>query len=313
MAIERVISDRTTVETSLRDACAILASARRIAFPAREANELLAALLEVPRSWSSLNPDEPLDTLSRDALLLAATRRAAGAPLAYAVGCAAFRHLTLDVDERVLIPRPETEVLVDAVLRLAGTGGTAVDVGTGSGCVALSLSSEGRFDRVIGTDVSLDAIAVARRNAALCSASLRAPVEFRHGSLLDPLGSERATVVVSNPPYIANDEAVHLPRDVRDWEPPVALYSPRDGMAITARLVRQASDVLEDGGVLALEVDCRRASLIAETVSAQGTYTEVAVMLDLTGRERIVVARRLPRDQRLTTDNTRTTSGTRST
>lgn len=296
MGIERpVIATRTTVGSVLREASTVLGASRRIISPARDASELLAALLEVPRSWPSLNPDEPLDLLSRDALMLAASRRAAGAPLAYAVGCAAFRHLTLDVDERVLIPRPETEVLVDSVLGLARAGGLAVDVGTGSGCIALSLSSEGRFDRVIGTDVSLDAIAVARRNAALCSASLRAPVEFRHGSLLDPVRGERASVVVSNPPYIANDEAAQLPRDVRDWEPPLALYSPNDGMAISARLVRQASDVLEDEGLLALEVDCRRASLVAEAVAAHGAYDEVAVMLDLTGRERFVVARRIPR------------------
>lgn len=293
MATEQgTAAGRSTVESVLREATSILGAGRGISAAAREASELLAALLEVPRSWPSLNSEEPLDALYRVALMSAAARRAAGAPLQYAVGCAAFRHLTLDVDERVLIPRPETEVLVDAVLRLARAGGTAVDVGTGSGCIALALASEGRFDRVIATDISLDAIAVAKRNVAGCRSLLRAPVEVRHGSLLDPVRGERVSAVVSNPPYIANDEAGQLPRDVRDWEPPLALFSANGGMAISARLVRQASDVLEDEGLLALEVDCRRASLVAEAVAAQGTYADIAVLLDLTGRERFVVARR---------------------
>jgi release factor glutamine methyltransferase len=285
-----------TVGTVLREAAALLDGARMIVSPAREATELLSALLEQPRSWPASHRDELLDDATRDALLTAATRRASGAPLAYAVGCAAFRHLTLDVDERVLIPRPETEteteMLVDLVLARAGEGGTAVDVGTGSGCIALALASEGRFARVVGTDVSLDALAVAQRNAERCAASLRSPVEMRHGSLLGPMRGERARVVVSNPPYIASDEWRSLPRDVRDWEPPLALYSSGRGMAVTTALVRQASDVLEDEGLFAIEVDCRRASLVAECVAADGRYVDVAVMLDLTGRERFVLARR---------------------
>src|SRR6185437_10594353 len=151
-----------------------------------------------------------------------ATRRRAAAlraPFAYAVRRASFRHLTLDVDERVLIPRPETEGLVEQVLQLSGgMGGTAVDIGTGSGAIALSLASEGIFDRVVATDVSLDALAVARLNASRLAGALRAPVEFRHGSLLAPITDLRAAVIVSNPPYIAYHEAAELPAGVRDWE-----------------------------------------------------------------------------------------------
>jgi release factor glutamine methyltransferase len=270
----------------------VLTNARAIASPGLEARELLAALLEVPRSWPGLNGGEAIDELSRAALLTAAARRVAGAPVAYAVGCATFRHLTLDIDERVLIPRPETEMLVDLVLARSGEGGTVADVGTGSGCIALALASEGRFSRVIGTDVSLDALALARRNVVRCASSLRTPVELRHGSMLEPVRGERMQVVVSNPPYVASDEALSLPPEVRDWEPPVALYSPGRGMGITSSLVRQASDVLEDDGLLALEVDCRRASLVAELVAAHGGYADVSVVLDLAGRERFVLARR---------------------
>jgi release factor glutamine methyltransferase len=223
-------------------------------------------------------------------------RRAAGAPFAYAVGRAAFRHLTLDVDERVLIPRQETEVLVDEVLaRLADRpGGVCVDVGTGSGCIALALACEGRFDRVIATDVSLDALDVARANAAHVGRALCAPVEFRHGALLAPVRASEpplaARCVVSNPPYIAYGEAGALPSSVRDWEPPLALYAPNEGMAIIAALVRDAAALLEPGGLLALEVDARRAALAAELAATDGRYAEVAVRLDLAGRERFVLA-----------------------
>lgn len=300
METERAASARVlteTVDAVLREAETLLVGARGIDSPRREARDLLAALLEQPRSWSALNGAQPLDGSARLALLDAAARRAAGAPLAYAAGRAAFRHLTLDVDERVLIPRPETEVLVDLVLERSGDGGIAVDVGTGSGCIALSLASEGRFASVIGTDVSLDALAVAGRNAARCAASLRAPIELRHGSLLDPIRGTLVRAVVSNPPYIATDEAPSLPAAVRDWEPPLALYSSAKGMDVTSRIVQQAPDVLEDGGLLALEVDSRRAALVAEAIAANGAYEDISVKLDLTGRERFVLARRRRRER----------------
>jgi release factor glutamine methyltransferase len=260
----------------------------------QEARELLAALLDVPRFWPAQHRSDPVDEALRELALAAARRRASGAPLAYAVRRANFRHLTLDVDERVLIPRPETEQLVDLVLALVGPGhgGVAIDVGTGSGAIALALACEGPFDRVMATDLSRDALEVAAHNAEVACGAVHAPVSFHHGSLLDPVRDVGARCVVSNPPYIAHAEAASLPAGVRDWEPPLALYSGQDGLATTARLVRQAADVLESGGVLALEVDARRASLVAERIAADGRYDSVAVTLDLFGRERFVSARR---------------------
>ena len=174
----------------------------------------------------------------------------------------------LEVDERVLIPRPETEQLVQLVLDLTAgkPGGVAIDVGTGSGAIAIALATDGRFSRVYGPDISRDALDVARRNVERSASGLRAPVDLVHGSLLGPLFDVRARVVVSNPPYIALGEAESLPPSVRDWEPAVALYSGNDGMSATARLVREAADVLAPGGLLAVEVDARRASLAAELV-----------------------------------------------
>ena len=260
--------------------------------PKREARELVAALLDVPRHWPLLKENKWLEWDVWQRALAAAGRRARGAPLAYAVRKASFRRFTLTVDERVLIPRPETELLVDLVLSRCTPGGVAVDVGTGSGAIALALEGEGegKFDRVIGTDISLDAIAVARENARNLGA---ARAEFRHGNLLMPAQDAAPfSAIVSNPPYISYSEIAELPRAVRDWEPALALLSAGDGLAVTARLVRQASALLEPGGLLALEVDARRASLVAELVASEPALEDVTVKLDLAGRERFVLASR---------------------
>ena len=294
MTDERTVADATpTVEALVAELTASLAAAG-VTQPRDEARDLVAALLDVPRFWPTMHRAAPVDAELRASARRAAARRASGAPFAYAAGRAAFRHLTLDVDERVLIPRQETEVLVDEVLAAVGTslGGVAVDVGTGSGAIALALASEGPFDRVIATDVSLDALAVARHNAELCARALKAPVELRAGSLLAPVRDVRARCVVSNPPYIAFDEAAALPASVRDWEPALALLSGMDGMAAIAGIVRQAADVLVPNGLLALEVDARRASLAAECVATDARYRDVRVRLDLAGRERFVLAAR---------------------
>ena len=209
------------------------------------------------------------------------------------MGRAPFRHLTLDVDERVLIPRQETELLPDIVVEWLGeAGGIVVDVGTGSGAIALAMASEWTFARVVATDVSLDALAVARRNARLLGRALRSPVEFRHGAGLQPVLDCRVRAVVSNPPYIAFGEMEALPSSVRDWEPAVALCCSGNGLDVTTAIVRDAAAILDPGGVLALEVDARRAALVAECLAADGRYRDVTVQLDLTGRERFVVARR---------------------
>jgi release factor glutamine methyltransferase len=257
----------------------------------REARDIVAAVLDVPRFWPSMHPDVVVDAATLRDATAAALRRSRGAPFAYAVGRAAFRHLTLMVDERVLIPRVETEELVDLVLALGlPAGGTAIDIGTGSGAIALALAMEARFDRIIATDISRDAIAVARVNAQQLARVLKAPVEFRIGSLVRPVKDIRARVLCANLPYIAYGEAAALPASVRDWEPAVALFSPDEGMAAIRGVLGAAPAVLERGGHLVLEVDARRASLAAEMAATNPRYHDVAVRLDLAGRERFVVA-----------------------
>jgi release factor glutamine methyltransferase len=260
----------------------------------REARDLVAALLDRPRFWPTAHPELTVDPSLVIQARRAMQRRSGGAPFAYAVGRAAFRSLTLAVDERVLIPRPETELLVDLVLgaRRNQPGGVAVDVGTGSGALALALASEGAFERVIATDVSSDAVDLARWNGECLRHRLRAVLEFRTGAGLAPLAAERADVLVCNPPYIAYDETQELPSSVRDWEPAHALVCGDEGLAMTRRLIHDAPRHLHHGGLLALEVDARRAAEVAASCQANGAYRDVCVHRDLTGRERFVLARR---------------------
>jgi release factor glutamine methyltransferase len=238
---------------------------------------------------------EETETRVRDVL----ARLTAGMPFAYATGFAAFRHLELAVDQRVLIPRPETELLIDHVLRLrAGvTGGVVVDVGTGSGAIALSLAHEASFARVVATDISAHALAVARANAERLAAVLRTPVEFRLGSDLEPVGDLKVAVLVSNPPYIASHEASALPAAVRDWEPALALYAEQGGMARYRALLEGAPTILEDNGWVVLELDSTRADQTAELAAETGAYGAISVHNDLTGRPRILLAQRRSSDR----------------
>src|SRR5471032_1399129 len=229
--------------------------------PARaDARDLIAAMLDKPKFWPTANQNLELDANTAAAMLAAGAKMARGMPMQYAVGRAAFRHLDLNVDQRVLIPRPETEMLVELVLGLCGQGGTAADIGTGSGAIALSLAAEGKFDRVIATDLSEDALVVARGNLAAIPAEKRALIEFRQGNLLEPLAGDLLRAIVSNPPYISPSEKSDLPAGVRDWEPPLALFSEEDGMAAIRGIVREAAVLLEPGGLLAVEIDSRRAA-----------------------------------------------------
>jgi release factor glutamine methyltransferase len=274
--------------------CTAMLQSEGVVDAQREAREIVAAVLDVPKFWAAANAVADATPQVARSVIRAAMKRAGGMPLAYAVGRASFRHLTLNVDERVLIPRVETEVLVDRVLeRCTPKTRTIADIGTGSGAIALSLAFEGEFDRVLATDVSLDAVNVAAANAASLSEGLKSPVEFRSGSLLAPLRGEKLDAIVCNPPYISFAEITELPADVRDWEPSLALLCAQGGLSVTRELVAQAPDGLVRGGFLALEVDTVRAGTVAEMIAVDGRYSEIEVLLDLTGRERFVFALRV--------------------
>ena len=271
---------------------------------AREGRLLVAGVLHLsPGELARRLVTEPtLRAGEADRIETALHRRLRGEPLAYAVGEAPFRELVLRVDSRVLIPRPETEVVVEEALRVAAAapGGLAVDIGTGSGAIALALAMEGRFDAVLATDVSSDALAVAQANAEWIRQQgvAMAPVEFRHGADLAPLrdglaGHEKARVIVSNPPYIAYEEAALLPASVRDWEPTLALFAANGGLARYQVLVRDARALLEPGGWLILELDANRAAPVAAMAATAG-YDVVQVKQDLAGRDRVLLARTPP-------------------
>ncbi|MEQ1690430.1 MAG: peptide chain release factor N(5)-glutamine methyltransferase [Gemmatimonas sp.] len=256
----------------------------------REARLLMAAVLRCAPGDVARRIDRPMPHTERERVLKATARRERGEPLAYAVGNAPFRHLTLQVDARVLIPRPETEVVVEEALRVVQghPGGVAVDIGTGSGAVALSLAMEGRFEKVIATDVSSDALDVARTNAAMVNPA--APVEFRLGADFAPLDGVRARVIVSNPPYIAYEEATALPASVRDWEPSMALFAADGGMARYEVQLANAARYLEPGGWVVFEVDARRASETAARAEQHG-WIDVRLVRDLSGRDRVLIAK----------------------
>jgi release factor glutamine methyltransferase len=261
-----------------------------------DGEHLLAHALGVARLQLYLQFDRPLEREELDRFRPLLKRRAQREPLQYILGRAAFRELDLHVDPRVLIPRPETEVLVDEVLAWAGalgrTGLTALDLGTGSGAIALSLAHEGPFDRVVATDVSPEALEVAADNAR--SAALSGKVEFRPGSLFEAVDAAEAfDVVVSNPPYVADGEMPSLQPEVGEWEPRGALAGGPDGLAVLRAIVAGADGHVVAGGLLALEVGAGQAGPVMAAVEAAGGYEEVRVRRDLAGRERVVLARRL--------------------
>ncbi|HEX7240599.1 MAG TPA: peptide chain release factor N(5)-glutamine methyltransferase, partial [Longimicrobiaceae bacterium] len=251
---------------------------------------LLAGTLSLKRLDLYLQFDRPLTPDELAAFKARLRRRAKREPLQYIDGEAGFRDLVLRVDGRVLIPRPETELLVDEVLAWArGREGLhALDVGTGSGAVALSLATEGPFARVVATDVSGDALEVARANHALAAPG--SPVEFREGADYAPVRGERFDVVVSNPPYVGEPERGLLDAEVVDWEPPQALFAGEDGLEVIRALVAGAPEVLREGGLLALEIGWEQGGAVSGLVRAVEGFGEPRVRRDLAGRDRIVTA-----------------------
>lgn len=286
------INKMSTVEEALERGRRTL-SARLGAEARREAAFLLAGVLGVAPGQLMLQRQRQLAEHERDEYLNRLARRARGEPLQYIEGRAAFRELFLRVDRSVLIPRPETEQLVEAVLGWCrGKNGlSGLDLGTGSGAIALSLAREGPFERVVGVDISAQALNVARYNAD--QAGVGEVVELRLGSLFAPLSAgERFQVVVSNPPYVANGEAESLPDEVRDWEPAVALYAGPTGFEVIQQIVDGAPQYLAPGGLLALEVAPGVAGATLERLRARGAYSEPRVIRDLAGQRRIVLAQR---------------------
>lgn len=259
--------------------------------PRLDAEHILAHVLGLGRLEMYLQHERPLSASELEAFRPLLKRRAKREPLQYVLGRQAFRTLELEVGPGVLIPRPETEALVDEVLAWARAGAGAevgLDIGTGSGAIALALLAEGAFARFVASDVSADALEMARRNAE--AHGLLDRLDLRAGSTFGAVQEgERFDAIVSNPPYVAEGQRGELAPEVVDWEPGVALFGGADGLEVIREIVRGAPARLRPGGLLAVEVGLGQAAEVAEMARAQG-LADVRVRKDLAGRARMVLA-----------------------
>jgi release factor glutamine methyltransferase len=262
---------------------AALAEAERYVGDRAEARRLAGLALGRPASWILAHPEAILGDDAHARLRDLAARRADGVPFAYLAGEREFYGYSFTVDPAVLIPRPETEHVVEWALRLdLPETADVVDIGTGSGCIALSLAAERPRWNVTGTDVSAEALSVAARNRWLLGL---ARVDLLPGDLLDAVGDRRFDLIVSNPPYVAADDHHLRSGDVR-FEPEVALTPGDDAFAILRRLVDGAPARLRPGGWLLLEHGHDQATVVRELLEQRG-FVDVDSLKDLAGIERV--------------------------
>ncbi|MFN2376582.1 MAG: peptide chain release factor N(5)-glutamine methyltransferase [Candidatus Binatia bacterium] len=258
-----------------------------------DAELLLAEVLGLTRTQLYTNFEQPLAAPEVARYRELVRRRSAREPVAYITGRREFWSLDFTVDRRVLVPRPETELLVQSALDALRARGSdeplVADIGTGSGAIAVAIAKEVPAVRVVATDRSEAALEIAPTNAARHGVESR--IEFRRGDGCGPLaGAGPFDVIASNPPYIRSGEMEGLPPEVKDWEPRWALESGSAGMDVTAPLVEAAFDLLAPGGFLLVEVGTQ-AALVRECFEKRG-FEAVVVRRDLAGLERVVGGKR---------------------
>lgn len=255
----------------------------------READAMLGQVLGCDRLHLYLRFEELPDAAEVDAFRALMLRRGEREPLQYVLGRARFLDLDLAVDQRALIPRPETEGLAKRLRSGLSEGARVADIGTGSGCLALSLARAGAV--VVATDLSQDALDLASANAI--ALGLQASVRFTRGDGLDALDGEAPfDLLVSNPPYIDRADEPGLAPEVARWEPPLALYADDGGLALLRRILDGAPGRLKPGGLLALECGQGQPALLAETARASGLWADVAVEKDVFDVDRFLICRR---------------------
>ncbi len=259
--------------------------------PRLEAELLLGNVLSLDRVRLIVQANQPLSAEELAAFREVIMRRRGGEPLAYILGEREFFGRRFVVDPRVLIPRPDTEILVDVALdktKHRTLYGRALDLCTGSGCIAISFAKARPTWRVTGTDISEEALQVARRNALNHGALWG--VRFIDGDLFQPVQGERFEVILSNPPYIPEEEIERLESTVRDFEPRGALAGGGTGLDFYPRLVAGARAQLVPGGIFAVEVGAGQAKHV-ETIMRDGGFSEVERFKDYGGHERVICAR----------------------
>ena len=273
------MSAETLREAERRGAETLAAAGREEA--AQTARLLLCHVLNFNFTDSVLAREDllsPRDTARYEELL---TRRASGVPLQYLTREQNFCGLSLYVDERVLIPRQDTECLVEEVLR-DGARGALLDLCTGSGCIPLALLKHGNFSCALGADISAEALAVAEINRARTGL----PLLFRQSDLFAEI-PERFDVITANPPYIESAEIESLSVEVRDHEPRLALDGAADGLAFYRRLAAESGAHLKPGGRLYLEIGMAQGAAVASLLEA-AAFSDIQIIRDLAGRDRIV-------------------------
>ena len=262
--------------------------------PRPEAERLVASVLGIPRGELALEGGTRLDAAQARAVARAVARRVVREPLQHIEGTAEFRGLVLVSDRRALIPRPETEELVDRIAAwLDGApAARALDVGVGSGALGLSLLAEGLAERVVGLDVSPGALEQARENAARAGVAGRLDLRLCGPEIWPAVEGEAPfDLVVSNPPYVASGDIARLEPEVRDHEPRAALDGGPDGLEVIRRLVAGAADVLHPGGGLLVEIGPDQETAVRRLLEAGGRWSDIAIERDLAGRPRFAIAR----------------------
>lgn len=262
------------------------------ATPRRSAEWIMSAVTNLSRLELYAYFDRPLTMEERSALRTAVRERAEGKPLQYVTGEMPFRRIVLKVESGIFVPRPETEILVEEALEFLRVNGgdspVVVDLCTGSGCVGCSVAHELPQASVFAVDISQDAVRVARENAIRLGLADR--VEVFLGDLTQPLPKSlegRVDVILANPPYIPTLDLPHLPGEVREFEPALALDGGSDGLVVARRIIAESLSWLRPGGLLAMELDEGR---VKEAICAMDKYYEESrIRSDLAGRDRIAV------------------------
>lgn len=261
-----------------------------------DAEHLLAHSQGVDRLQLYLDFDRPLVEAELTAFKPLLLRRGKREPLQHILGQVGFRELELKSDRRGLIPRQETELLVGVVLEWAARHEKesliALEIGTGSAAIALSLLVEGPFERVIATDVDMETLALARENALAQGVGER--IDLRVGDVFEAvLENERFDVVVSNPPYVEDGCEPDLQPEVREFDPAQALYAGPEGLDVLARVISGAADRLSPGGLLGLEIGAGQAAAVTRLIEETGEFETPTVLKDLANYDRVVHACRL--------------------
>jgi release factor glutamine methyltransferase len=279
-----------TADKALSIAAALRQATQTVGLAALEAQVLLAHVLQRPRSHLYAWPEQPLTADQQAQFLALLARRARGEPVAYLTGHREFWSLPLKVTPDTLIPRPETELLVECALELlgAGEGACVADLGTGSGAIAAAIASECPLARLIATDLSAAALAVAADNFQALGLT---QIELRQGSWFAALhNEERCDLILSNPPYVAEGDP-HLLRDGLPWEPATALSSGADGLDDIRRLIHAAPPYLQPEGWLIIEHGLDQAAAVRRLFEQAG-YRETTTQQDLASRDRLTRGKR---------------------